>query len=221
MTSGYEQIKVQEEEADKIDIPNNKFAKLMYYLKCVFTIIHSEIGKRYTNYNNYYLISKFEEQTILNLVYRFNAKLMMDFNLFRIEPDFVPIGKENEFYDISDIRFVGKIKSEIKINGGSRKVLKIMSCTESWINKYYEEPLKEYKNPKEIEKNISDDLFNYDKRNSYFHKCKNCFYNPNGLLFRCFSGLFKCIAIIFGIIFSLIFLIFFILKFLHDNHYIK
>ena len=75
---------------------------------------------------------------------------MKDLNLFTLEPDFVPIDKENKFYDITDEMFQGKINSEVVIAKLTRKVLKVMECKKSWIDKYYEEPLKEYENsPKE------------------------------------------------------------------------
>ena len=78
---------------------------------------------------------------------------MQDLNLFKLEADFVPIEKENEFYDITDERFQDKINSEVVIAELTRKVLKVMACKQSWIDKYYEEPLKEYENsPKEEKK---------------------------------------------------------------------
>ena len=128
-------------------VPNNKLAKLMYYLDCVFTVIESDIEKRYINYNNYYLLTKLEEEKILNFVSQYNIELMKELNLFQIEPDFVPINKKNEFYDISDEIFEGKIKSEVIIDDVPKKVMKVMVCKQSWIEHYYEEPLKEYENP--------------------------------------------------------------------------
>ena len=130
-----------------MEIPNHKLAKLMYYLECVFTVIQKDTEIIYTNcYFNYNLVSKQEEQKILDLVSTFNSKVMTELNLFVIEPDFVPVDKENEFYDISDERFEGKINSEVDIGEITRKVLKIMACKQSWIDKYYSEPLKEYEN---------------------------------------------------------------------------
>ena len=33
------------------------------------------------------------------------------------------------------------------IGGVSRKVLKIMACNESWLNKYYFDPIESYRRP--------------------------------------------------------------------------
>ena len=162
------------ESEQKIDIPDNKLAKLMYYLQCVFTVIESDAETRYTNYNNYYLLSKLEEQTVLGLVSTFNPTLMIELNLFKIEPDFVPIGKENEFYDISDEKFEGKIKSEVTIAEAPRKVLKVMACKQSWINKYYEEPLKEFENPTKIEEKKEE-----KKETNYLHSNRNLYYREH------------------------------------------
>ena len=73
---------------------------------------------------------------------------MLELNLFMVEPDFVPIDKEYHFYDITDDFCKGKINPEVIIEGKTRKVLKVMVCRQSWINKYYEEPLKECVNSK-------------------------------------------------------------------------
>ena len=96
---------------------------------------------------------------------------MTDLNLFRIEPDFVPIDKENEFYDISDDIVSGQINSEVVIEEDSFKVLKIMFCKQSWIDKYYEEPLKEYENPPPTNENMNLE----NNNNNKIHICpKSC-----------------------------------------------
>ena len=166
----YKKLEV-EKVVDEIigKIPENKLAKLMYYLECVFTVIESDTEKKYTNYNNYYSITKPDESIILGLVHTFNIKLMQDLNLFKVEPDYVPIDKENEFYEITDEKFNGKVNSEVIIEEKTRKVLKVMACKQSWIVKYYENPIKEYG---------LDEYNFYDGNNSNndneCDKCKKC-----------------------------------------------
>ena len=177
MSSDYHKLEVQEVD-EKSEVPNNKRAKLLYYLKCVSKVIDSAIEERYTHFKAYILITYLEEQTILKLASTFNPTVMRNLNLFIIEPDFVSVGKENEFYDISDERFAGKIKSEVVIEEVPRKVLKVMVCKESWIKKYYEEPLKEYGNSSENYTKISENDISPDKK-----KCLNCdciCFNPDG-----------------------------------------
>lgn len=134
---------------NKDKIPDNKLAKLMYYLECVSKVIESKIEERYTNYDNYNLLSKLEQETVLNLVSKFNKNLMLDLNLFILEPDFIDNDKDNEFLDISDERLKVKINSEVVIEEVPTKVLKVMACNKKWLEKYYDTPLDEFENPKE------------------------------------------------------------------------
>ena len=52
-----------------VTVPDNNFAKLMYYLNCVFGVILSEKNNdKYTDYHNYDLFSSEDEQVVLGLV---------------------------------------------------------------------------------------------------------------------------------------------------------
>ena len=173
--SNYQKLEIEQID-HKIEIPNNKLAKLLYYLECVFTVIQSDLEKKYINYfYNDLLLSKEEEETILDLVSKFNSKVMLELNLFVIEPDFVPIDKENEFYDIDDERFEGKVNLEVVIGELTRKVLKIMACNQSWIDKYYFEPLKEYENQQKVEIKEEKEIKEY--KNLYKNIYINNIYN--------------------------------------------
>ena len=163
--TNYQKLETPEPE-QIIKIPDNPLAKLMYYLECICTVIDSDIEKRYTNYNNYSLLTSLERKTVLKLVSKFNPKIMIELNLFKIEPDFVPIDKENEFYEITDEIFEGKINSEVIIEEVTMKVLKVMVCKQSWINKYFEEPIKEYE---EYEKKIETENEKKESKPNYFN----------------------------------------------------
>ena len=163
--TNYQKLETPEPE-QIIKIPDNPLAKLMYYLDCICTVIESDIEKRYTNYNNYSLLTSLERKTVLNFVSIFNPKIMIELNLFKIEPDFVPIDKENEFYEITDEIFEGKINSEVILEEVTMKVLKVMVCKQSWINKYYEEPIKEYE---EYKKKIETENEKKESKPNYFN----------------------------------------------------
>ena len=93
----------------------------------------------------------------------YNPKLMQDSSLFIESSDLVPIGAENEFYDINDVTIGVKVNSEVEIEGKMVKVLKVMAYKKPWIETYYTEPLKELKAPK---KNEPDYLkYFYPKKN--------------------------------------------------------
>ena len=142
----------------------------MYYLECINTVVDLGKEERYTNYNNYFLLTSLERKTVFSMVSMFNPKIMTELNIFKIEPDFVPIGKENEFFDINNKIFEEKIKSEVKIEAFNVKVLKAMVCKQSWIDKYYEEPMKEYE---DYEKKIEAEEKNIYKR-IYKNGCTCC-----------------------------------------------
>ena len=48
-----------------VTVPDNRLAKLMYYLACVFKVIQYDQNPRLTDFQNYYLLSNEEEQTVL------------------------------------------------------------------------------------------------------------------------------------------------------------
>ena len=176
-------------------VPENKLARLMYYLECVFTVIESDTDKKYTNYGNFSSISQLDEQTILNLVATYNIQLMKDLNLFKVEPDYVPVDKENEFYDITDERFKDSINSEVIIEEKARKVLKVMLCKQSWIFKNYEKPLREYGNRIQLGKYFLNDP-NYEEKNE--RERKQCREFRNAMI--CYIITLIILAVIFTVI---------------------
>ena len=130
-----------------VTVPDNRLAKLMYYLVCVFKVIQYDQNPRLTDFQNYYLLSNEEEQTVLGLVALFNPKVMVDLSLFIVSSNLVPNGKPNEFYQITDDKIKVHVNSEVVIGGRVIKVLKIMACTEDWINRHYFNPVDSYSNP--------------------------------------------------------------------------
>ena len=125
---------------NEIMVPDNKLAKLMYYLDCVIKLVDFDLEKRYYNYNNYYLITKEEEQTILKMLSLFNPSIMENLSLFVVNPSLIPVGKENEFYDINN-NFM-KIQSQVYISGRTLRVKGFMACNRAWIGKYYYTPIQ-------------------------------------------------------------------------------
>ncbi len=162
----------------KTSVPENNLAKLMYYLQCVFIVIQYDEDRRYSDYQNYNLLSVEEEQILLTLVRKFNPKFMRDNLLFIVEPNLIPSDMINEFFQITDDKIGVHVNSEIVIGGRSVKVKKIMSCTESWINRFFYEPMKAYENMfLNQRKTISgdrDDSSVYIYNNNKDICCKSC-----------------------------------------------
>ena len=129
-------------------IPNNRLAKLMYYLHCVCAVVQYDGIDRLTDYRYYNYLSNEEEQTVIGLVSIFNPSVMTNLGLFIVDPRFVPSGSRNEFFQLTDSRLGFHVNSEVIIGGVSRKVLKIMTCISSWLDDYYWEPMASYTRPR-------------------------------------------------------------------------
>ena len=98
-----------------VPAPTNKLAKLMAYLKCVFSVIQIDESTRLTEH--YYNLTKEEEQTFLGLCALFNPKVMTELSLFIVDSDLVPEGEHNKFFQITDDRIGVHINSEVVIGG--------------------------------------------------------------------------------------------------------
>ena len=161
----------------------------MYYLSCVFTVIQIDESSRLTDYRNYFLLSKEEEQTVLGLIALFNPKVMMDLSLFIIAPHLVPYGYSNEFYKFTDDKIGVHVNSEVVIGGVTRKVLKIMVCEESWITQNYINPIEGYTEPRKLPVST-----NY----SSSHSQESC----------CASGCMKKVCSVFVVIIIIIIIVY-------------
>ena len=119
----------------QVIVPNTRLARLMYYLDCVLNVIQYAQDTKYTDYQNYYLLNREDEEVVKGLCILFNPKIMLDLKLFIYEPNLIPPGSSNEFYEITDQRLGLHANSEVVIAGKSIKVLKMMVCDINWIDK--------------------------------------------------------------------------------------
>ncbi len=164
-----------------VTVPDNKLAKLMYYLACVFKVIQYDHNSRFTDFQNYNLLSNEEEQTVLGLVALFNPKVMVDLSLFIVSPNLVPYGSTNEFYQITDDRIGVHVNSEVVIGGRVIKVLKIMACTETWIDRYYIQPANSYTRP-QLTSGSNYKYSSYQSNNSNNNQNQSCCKTCIGLI---------------------------------------
>ena len=171
-----------------VTIPENRLAKLMYYLDCVLTVIEYTEDTKYTDFSNYHLLSKEDEEVVKSLAVLFNPKIMLELKLFVLEPNLVPFGSSNKFYEISDKRLGLHANSEVVIAGKSIRVLKIMACKESWITCFFTDPMDEY-----IEKYISSAPQPVTQKKKTCHD--NCFCK----FLKVFGITFIVVLISFGI----------------------
>ena len=125
-------------------VPENKIAKLMYYLDCVTGVIQYDRNSKLLEYQDYYLLSEEEEEMVVTLAILFDPKIFIDKKLFLVGPEYVLPGSTNQFYQITNNKFGIHVSSEVIIGGVSRKILQFMGCKNSWLEGYYYEPLRDY-----------------------------------------------------------------------------
>ena len=147
MTDNLNNNRIQVQPIGKVvNIENNDIARLMYYLYCVNTVISHENSDRLTDYGHYYRLNKEEEELLLKLVVAFNPKLFIDAGIFIVDQNLLPYNMDNEFYQITDERIGIHINEELVIGGKNVKVLKIMACNSSWLNRNYINPIENINN---------------------------------------------------------------------------
>ena len=129
-------------------IPDNRMAKLMYYLDCLVNIIDLDDGTvnldRLTDYEHYYNLTEEEQKTVAGLCIVSSPEALEQFSLLLVKPELLPNGSGNEFFDIKDPRLGVEVPEAVTFAETPVKVLKVMVCTEEWIDKYYTQPAQSF-----------------------------------------------------------------------------
>ena len=179
-TLGYNSLKV-EAIGQKVYVPDNDYARLMYYLSCVFTVIQYDADTKFSNYNNYYLLTEEEKAALIVLVLLFQPEIFLDAHVFIFNSSLVPYGYSNEFYKITDEKIGVHVNQEIFISGKAVRVLKIMACNENWLRQNYINPLTNINNAKKRITSYSNNNYHYNNNQN-----NNCCRSPCCGCFICF-----------------------------------
>ncbi len=126
---------------NKVTVPDNDIARLMYYLSCVHTVINYDSKDMFTDYEHYYLLTGNERIELMALVSLFNPNLFVEAGIFIIDDNLVPEGSSNEFYEITDHKIAFHVNEGIMIGGKYVKVRKIMACKTDWLYRNFINPL--------------------------------------------------------------------------------
>ena len=94
-----------------------------------------------TDYENYDLLNKDQKAILVSLAILFDPNIFIRGGVFILDPSLVPEGSDNEFYQITDERINFHFNDEIMIGGKTRKILKVMACAISWLERFYYNPL--------------------------------------------------------------------------------
>ena len=120
-------------------VPNDPYAKLMYYLNCIQSVTTLDFDVL-SDYKNYNYMTSYQKELILEAAKILDPVLLVKLNLFIV----INGHERNEFWKINDQRLIHcNINRTLSIGQFRGNVTKIMSAPQSWFNKYYYEPLND------------------------------------------------------------------------------
>ena len=127
-------------------VPNDYRARLMYYLKCVNSVLELDIPKMeyFTNYNNYLFLTPEKCDILFQLLMIFTPEFLIDKVFFA--SDELCGNANNKFFELA-VAGVGlsfSVPRSIVIGGKSTKVKKWMAYKRRWILEYYVNPMLEF-----------------------------------------------------------------------------
>ena len=123
-------------------VPNDDYARLMYYLSCVETVINYDKMNKLSDYENYKSLNSTQKKLLLDLCELMDPKLLIGARIFRVNEDLLLDNNSNQFYKITDQKIGISRNKEIMIGGKTVKILKIMVCKKNWLQEYYFNPIK-------------------------------------------------------------------------------
>jgi hypothetical protein len=133
----YNRVKIIDVTTDAY-VPNNDIAYLMYYLKCVFTVLKCNQFSELTNYNNFANLSDSDINELMRLIKLFNPEIMIGLKVFVLKED---LDFCNRFYKITNETMNIHANEEIVIGGIATKYSKIMLYRSRWLIDAYYSPL--------------------------------------------------------------------------------
>mgnify|MGYP006873156177 CR=1 FL=1 len=136
----YKRIRIIDISEDA-EVPSNDIAYLMYYLKCVFSVLKCNSFSEYTNYNNYNTLSSSDINELIRLVKMFNPELMIKLKVFILKED---LDFANRFIDVTDEAMNIHSNQEIIIGGISTNLSQLMLYRSKWLIDVYYSPLNRF-----------------------------------------------------------------------------
>ena len=128
----------------RASVPHNPKAKLMYYLKCVATVLEIENVSDYTDYSNYRYLSEEDTDMMLELVALFSPDELVGKVFF--ENDELCGDSANEFFELESVDEFLAVTDSVFIGGTERTVAKIMTFQSGWLWENYLKPMAYFAN---------------------------------------------------------------------------
>ena len=90
-------------------------------------------------------MSNEEKIEVYKLALLLDPKIFISAGIFIVDSKLLLDDSDNEFYKIEDERIGVHINQNVMVGGKVVKVLNIMACNDSWLNRFYYLPLQEIK----------------------------------------------------------------------------
>lgn len=127
---------------EKVEVPNDSRARLMYYLNCMCTVLQLDDDpgiNRLCQFRNYF-ISRAERDFLIQLCILLKPDILLNKCIFQNDQLCGDMG--NKFYNLEQVRDSLLFAGNIMIGGRNRRVAKIMTFKMSWLNKYWTQPMQ-------------------------------------------------------------------------------
>ncbi|PAA52237.1 hypothetical protein BOX15_Mlig003743g1, partial [Macrostomum lignano] len=136
------------ETGSRCQVPNDDYAKLMFYLACVEGVKCGDFPAYMTDYSKYRQLTESQKRNIVATARRHDPDEVLCF----IEADELPDNHGNKFLQLSaqeenltafGIRGAGGAMMGLRRElGDSQNLMKIMAHTKSWASNNYYQPLR-------------------------------------------------------------------------------
>ena len=131
----------------EISVPENPTAKLMYYFDSICYVLDIDKSERdirkLRDYRNYRQLSEDETDKLLIMCLLFSPDILINKCIF--QDNEMCGGDMNKFYELSAVSNRFLVTEELLIGGQTRRVKKILCFHEIWLECWYIDPLKSFK----------------------------------------------------------------------------
>ena len=132
--------------SEAANVPDDPYARLMYYLKTVQSLVYLGIPGSLTDYRNYHDLTHEELELVLYLARKVVPDTFIKKGLFVLAPDFCEDGFSNGFWDRKTTRASTAIQP-----GRSKRTIRVddrqvMTYRKEWLRRNYYEPLEDIAN---------------------------------------------------------------------------
>ena len=127
----------------RVTVPADPRAKLMYYLDCMCTVLKLDDDddiNRLRRFNNYYTLTRTDTNVLLHLCILLKPDVLLNKCIF--QNDRLCGGMGNKFYDLETVRNNLLVAGSIMIGGRQKQVTKIMTFTMPWLRYYWTNPMQ-------------------------------------------------------------------------------